>query len=106
MRPIWTSIIEGVVTHADFTISATSGTGSGNFQVELLIEQDGNFIHANVTGNTNKYPNENLSVSRGGDTQFRVELASDSDEEVNGSITVSIVRDTGNNPVYSLGAIN
>ena len=98
------SIIEGDASNADFTITSTAGTGSGNFRVNLLIAQSGNFIHANLLNDSNNYPNDDLSVSRNGDTQFQVQLANDNDEEVNGSITVSIVRDTGDTPVYSLGA--
>ena len=97
------SIIEGNATNADFTISSTGGTSTAA-RVDLLIQQEGDFISSTVVNDTSKFPEDDISVPRDSSAMFQVELFNDADEETNGSVTVSIIRDTSDNPVYSLGA--
>ena len=97
------SIIEGDVNHANFTISSTGGTSTAA-RVDLLIQQEGDFISSTVVNDSSKFPEDDISVPRDSSATFQVELFNDGDEETNGSVTVSIIRDTSDNPVYSLGA--
>ena len=88
------SIIEGDANYANFTISSTGGTSSAA-RVDLLIQQEGNFINPTVVTDSSKFPEDDISVPRDSSATFQVELFNDADEEVNGSVTVSIKRDTG-----------
>ena len=97
------SIIEGDATHANFTISSTGGTSTAA-RVELMIQQEGDFINSTVVNDNSRFPVDDISVPRDSNATFQVELFNDADEETNGSVTVSIIRDTSDNPVYSLGA--
>ena len=92
------SVVEGTDTHATFSLTATSGIGTGNFNVELLVSQEGDFYDSTIN------PAPSPSIARGSTTDFQVLLNNDGTEEVNGSITVELQFDSAATQTYSTGA--
>ena len=88
--------------NATFRLTATSVTppDTSTVTVSVMISQEGNFLASLDPANINR----RVPVPKGGSDTFTVAIAPDNDDEPDGKIIATLVPDTTDTPVYSVGA--
>ena len=88
--------------NATFRLTATSVTppDTSTVTVSVMISQEGDFLASLDPANINR----RVPVPKGGSDTFTVAIAPDNDDEPDGKIIATLVPDTTDTPVYSVGA--
>ena len=91
-------VTEGSGADAVFTISATQADTAVSVNVSVQVSEVGNFLFTAAGTRT-------IPVTVGGNTPMSEAIKNDNDDEVDGSITATILIDNDGNKDYSLGAV-
>ena len=89
---VWINEDAGTLGH---NITATEAPAA-NTKVRVLVSQEGNFVNPLDLGITEYDLSTSVPIS--------TRIANDSEDEANGSVTVTVLSDSNNPPRYSVGA--
>ena len=91
-------VTEGSGADAVFTITATQADTAVSVNVSVQVSEVGNFLFTAAGTRT-------IPVTVGGNTPMSEAIKNDNDDEVDGSITATILIDNDGSKDYSLGAV-
>ena len=85
-----------------FNLSASTTTPPGNptVTVQVMVTQEGDFLQS-VPSNA-----QPVTITKGDSQPLSFDLVNDDFDEDNGKVTAMILPDTGNTPIYAVGAAN